>query len=133
MTAGPAASRRVGINGRTSPPPDSSLPKVCSFQLPKVCSFRLPLTARASEDMTMESTLGEATQAGAQSSPWLTVKEAAARARCGTKTIYREVKAGRLRAARVGGRRELRFLAEWIDEWLITHCTVREVTAADQL
>ena len=62
MTAGPAASRRVlartpvaplpassptrpvGINGRTSAPPDSSLPDVCSFQLPKVCSFRLPLT-----------------------------------------------------------------------------------------
>ena len=61
MTAGPAASRRVlartpvaplpassptrpvGINGRTSAPPDSSLPDVCSFQLPKVCSFRLPL------------------------------------------------------------------------------------------
>ena len=63
MTGGAAASRRVlgcwtpvaplpassptrptGINGRTSPPPDSSLPEVCSFQLPKVCSFRLPLT-----------------------------------------------------------------------------------------
>ena len=62
VTAGPAASRRVlartpvaplpassptrpvGINGRTSAPPDSSLPDVCSFQLPKVCSFRLPLT-----------------------------------------------------------------------------------------
>ena len=62
MTAGSAASRRVlartpvaplpassptrpvGINGRTSAPPDSSLPDVCSFQLPKVCSFRLPLT-----------------------------------------------------------------------------------------
>ena len=57
MTAGPAASRRVGINGRTSPPPDSSLPEVCSFQLPKVCSFRLPLTAgdedcRAAVSMT---------------------------------------------------------------------------------
>ena len=49
MTAGPAASRRVGINGRTSPPPDSSLPKVCSFQLPKVCSFRLPLTTWATD------------------------------------------------------------------------------------
>ena len=65
MTAGPAASRRVlartpvaplpassptrpvGINGRTSAPPDSSLPDVCSFQLPKVCSFRLPLTPGA--------------------------------------------------------------------------------------
>ena len=52
VTAGPAASRRVlartpvaplpassptrpvGINGRTSAPPDSSLPDVCSFRLP---------------------------------------------------------------------------------------------------
>ena len=42
----PASSptRPLGINGRTSAPPDSSLPEVCSFQLPKVCSFRLPLT-----------------------------------------------------------------------------------------
>ena len=56
--------------------------------------------------------------------PWLTVKEAAARARCGTKLVYREVKAGRLQAAKVGGRRELRFLAEWIDEWLMKHRTI---------
>jgi excisionase family DNA binding protein len=57
-------------------------------------------------------------------SPWLTVREAAGRARCGVKTIYREVRAGRLRAARIGGRRELRLLAEWIDEWLVDHSTV---------
>ena len=61
-----------------------------------------------------------------QSSPWLTVKEAAKRARCGPKLIYREVRAKRLRAARVGGRRELRFLPEWIDAWLITHSTIQE-------
>lgn len=54
---------------------------------------------------------------------WLTVKEAATRARCGTKLIYREVKAKRLRAARVGGRRELRLLAEWVDLWLIATAT----------
>ena len=52
-------------------------------------------------------------------SPWLTVREAADRARCGTKTIYREVKVGHLRATRVGGRRQLRFLAEWVDRWLL--------------
>jgi excisionase family DNA binding protein len=46
------------------------------------------------------------------------VEQAAARAQTGTKTIYREVKAGRLRAARVGGRRELRLRDEWIDMWL---------------
>jgi excisionase family DNA binding protein len=51
-------------------------------------------------------------------SRWLTVGEAAQHARCGVKTVYREVQAGRLRAARVGGRRELRFRLEWVDTWL---------------
>ena len=58
--------------------------------------------------------------------PWLTVRQAAQRAQCGVKLIYREVKVGRLRAARVGGRRELRILAEWVDAWLIAHSTVSE-------
>ena len=49
---------------------------------------------------------------------WLKVGEAAERARCGPKTIYRAVQRGQLRAARIGGRRELRFLASWIDCWL---------------
>lgn len=51
-------------------------------------------------------------------SPWLNVDGAARRALCGPKLIYREVAAKRLRAARVGGRRELRFRPEWIDQWL---------------
>jgi len=59
------------------------------------------------------------------SSPWLTVAEAAERARVGLKLIYREVKAGRLRAAKVGGRRELRILPEWIDAWLVSHTTIQ--------
>jgi excisionase family DNA binding protein len=50
--------------------------------------------------------------------PWITVDEAASRARCGTKLIYREVRAGRLKAVRIGGRRELRLRPEWIDTWL---------------
>jgi excisionase family DNA binding protein len=49
---------------------------------------------------------------------WLTVKEAADYARVGPRTIYREVNAGRLRAARVGGRREVRLLQSWVCEWL---------------
>ena len=39
----------------------------------------------------------------APSTPWLTVREAACRARVGSRVIYREVAAGRLRAARIGG------------------------------
>ena len=62
---------------------------------------------------------------GVQTSPWLTVKEAADHARCGIKLIYREVKAERLQAAKVGGRRELRFRAEWIDDWLMTHRVIK--------
>jgi excisionase family DNA binding protein len=50
--------------------------------------------------------------------PWRTVKEAAAHARVGVKVIYREIRAGRLRAAVVGGRRDYRVHVSWIDEWL---------------
>jgi excisionase family DNA binding protein len=58
-------------------------------------------------------------------SPWLTVTEAAERARCGPKLIYREVRAKRLKAARVGGRRELRLLSEWVDAWLLAQTTIQ--------
>ena len=54
---------------------------------------------------------------------WLTVVEAAAHARCGKRSIYLAVEHGQLRAARLGGRRELRFLREWIDEWLLASST----------
>jgi excisionase family DNA binding protein len=52
-------------------------------------------------------------------SPWLNVREAAARAKCGTRSIYSAVQTGKLQAAKLGGRRELRFLTEWIDAWLL--------------
>ena len=61
--------------------------------------------------------------------PWLTPKEAAGRARCGVKMIYREVNAGRLRAARIAGRRELRVKPEWVDAWLESTATPVEVAA----
>lgn len=51
-------------------------------------------------------------------SPWLTVVEAATRAKTGRKVIYNEIRAGRLRAARIGGRRDLRMRQEWVDDWL---------------
>ena len=73
------------------------------------------MTDRAPENDASRDSSGRCDNA----SPWLTVREAAQRARCGVKTIYREVQAGRLRAARIGGRRELRLLAEWVDAWLL--------------
>lgn len=50
-------------------------------------------------------------------------QQGARHARCGVKTTCGAVRGGQLRAAKVGGRRELRFLAEWLDEYLIA--TVR--------
>jgi excisionase family DNA binding protein len=54
---------------------------------------------------------------------WLTVAEAAQHAKCGVRSIYNAVQHGKLRAARLGGRRELRFLADWIDAWLLASST----------
>jgi excisionase family DNA binding protein len=71
--------------------------------------------------LTVTSTVRAWGEAVADPQPpvWLTVKQAAARAQVGPKTIYRSVAAGRLRAARIGGRRDLRLLAAWVDEFLI--------------
>jgi len=54
---------------------------------------------------------------------WLTRQEAAQRAHVSEATIGREVRARRLRAARVGGRRALRLKPEWVDGWLEATCT----------
>jgi excisionase family DNA binding protein len=56
--------------------------------------------------------------------PWLTADEAAARLRIHRKTLYAEVRAGRCRAARIAGRRNLRFLPEWLDAYLTSTAEV---------
>ena len=61
------------------------------------------------------------------SSDWLTVEQARNIAQCGAKLLYREIKAGRLRAARIGGRRDLRIQRSWIDEWLTRCATPIEI------
>lgn len=50
--------------------------------------------------------------------PWLTAAEAAAYLRRGRRFVLREIHAGRLRAARIGGRGEILTKAEWCDAWV---------------
>jgi hypothetical protein len=49
---------------------------------------------------------------------WLTLSDVIARVRCGRKVIYRAVTAGKLRAATINARGDLRFRPEWVDAWL---------------
>jgi excisionase family DNA binding protein len=51
-------------------------------------------------------------------SPWLTVLQAAKRAQCSDALIYRVIRAGKLKAARLGERRELRIKVSWLDAWI---------------
>jgi len=66
------------------------------------------------------------TERATHSAIWLTLRSAAARAAVSEATIKREVRSGRIRCARVGGRRHLRFRAEWIDAWLDASVTPSE-------
>jgi excisionase family DNA binding protein len=50
--------------------------------------------------------------------PWFTVDEAASYLRTGRRLVYAEVSRGRLKAARVGARRQLRFHRAWLDAYL---------------
>jgi excisionase family DNA binding protein len=45
--------------------------------------------------------------------------EACAVARIGRRVLLAEIKAGRLKAARIGGRREYRIHRDWLREWLV--------------
>jgi excisionase family DNA binding protein len=51
-------------------------------------------------------------------SPWLTVQEAAAWAKVSPNLVYQNIKLGRLRAARLGFRNDLRIRVEWLEAWI---------------
>ncbi len=50
--------------------------------------------------------------------PWLTASEAANYLKRGRRFVLREIHAGRLKAARIGGRGEILTRAEWCDQWV---------------
>jgi excisionase family DNA binding protein len=50
--------------------------------------------------------------------PWYNLKDGASYANVSPATMRREIKLGRLRHARVCGRKSIRLRPEWIDEWL---------------
>ena len=58
---------------------------------------------------------------------WLTAKQAAAYAKCGVQSLYKGVRRRTLRAARINGSREYRFLREWIDAWLMASATIEVI------
>jgi excisionase family DNA binding protein len=60
-------------------------------------------------------------------SPWLRLPEAAEYLQRGKRFLSKEVRAGRLRAAYVGGKRELYFRREWLDEYVTSLATPVEV------
>ena len=51
-------------------------------------------------------------------SPWMTATEAAAYLKRGKRFVLRAIRDGRLRAARVGGRREVLTRVEWLDQFI---------------
>jgi excisionase family DNA binding protein len=97
---------------RHAPTPDIFEAVVTAFADTLVRSYRDRWNRGGTEPGVKETAVAKT------ASPWLTGDEAASRAQCGGNLRYREVLAGRLRAVKVGGRRSLRFRAEWIDAWL---------------
>lgn len=56
-----------------------------------------------------------------EATKWLTVKEAAARAKLSPWSIYQGCERGEIRHIRVGGRRAIRLTPEALDEWMLRH------------
>lgn len=51
-------------------------------------------------------------------SPWMNLHDAGAYVHRGRRFLRRQVDAGALRAAKIGGRGEILTRREWLDEWI---------------
>lgn len=56
-------------------------------------------------------------------SPWKTMREAGQRVGRGERFMRREAHSGRLRAASIGGRKQLLTKDDWIDAWVLESAT----------
>jgi excisionase family DNA binding protein len=56
-------------------------------------------------------------------SPWMTAAELATYLKRGRRFVLREIHAGRLRAARIGGRGEVLSCRAWADQWVQDQAT----------
>ena len=65
--------------------------------------------------------------AATRDATWLLPAEAADHCRVSITTLYRACRQRQLRHARIGGRRELRFRREWLDQWLLASTQPAEV------
>jgi excisionase family DNA binding protein len=63
------------------------------------------------------------------STPWMTLAQAAEYLHRGRRFISREVRAGRLRAARIGGRGEILTSRIWCDQYVEDQATPIMLTA----
>ena len=57
------------------------------------------------------------------SSPWMSIADAATYLKRSNRFLAKEVKGKRLKAAVIGGRKELFFRSEWLDEWMENQTT----------
>lgn len=58
---------------------------------------------------------------------WLTTTEVAQQVKVNVKVIYRAIKRGKLRAAKIDGRGDYRFKPQWVEDWVESCATPIEV------
>jgi excisionase family DNA binding protein len=77
--------------------------------------------------MQTEIVANTPTTFSADPDPWLTTRQAGDEIHVHEATIRRECKAGRLRHAKVGGRKSIRIRRSWLAAWLEASRTPVEV------
>ena len=77
--------------------------------------------------MRVEALAHKPITASADVDPWLTITQGARYVHVHQATLRREMYRGRLRHARVGGRKAIRLRRSWLDQWLEGSSTPVEV------